>query len=92
MTANTQVIEKLNYFITSQRIPNIIFHGSSGSGKRTIVGEFIYRIYNGERARIKTNVMFVNCAHGKGIKFIRDELKSGIQVHARVQSSVVSAQ
>ena len=75
MTANTQVIEKLNYFITSQRIPNIIFHGSSGSGKRTIVGEFIYRIYNGERARIKTNVMFVNCAHGKGIKFIRDELK-----------------
>ena len=24
---------------------------------------------------LKTNVMYVNCAHGKGIKFIRDELK-----------------
>jgi hypothetical protein len=24
---------------------------------------------------VKSNVMFVNCAHGKGIKFIRDELK-----------------
>lgn len=71
----TNVKEKLDYFIASKRIPNIIFHGSSGSGKRTIVGEFIYRIYHGDRARVKTNVMFVNCAHGKGIKFIRDELK-----------------
>ena len=71
----TTVKEKLDYFISSKRIPNIIFHGSSGSGKRTIVGEFIYRIYHGERSRVKTNVMFVNCAHGKGIKFIRDELK-----------------
>ena len=25
--------------------------------------------------RMKTNIMIVNCAHGKGIKFIREELK-----------------
>jgi hypothetical protein len=52
-----------------------VFHGSSGCGKRTIVGDFINRIYNGDRNQIKNNIMFVNCAHGKGIKFIRDELK-----------------
>jgi DNA polymerase III delta prime subunit len=69
------VVEKLDNFIASKRIPNIIFHGSSGSGKRTIVGDFIYRIYHGDRLRVKTYVMFVNCAHGKGIKFIREELK-----------------
>ena len=71
----TTVKEKIDYFIASKRIPNIIFHGSSGSGKRTIVGDFIYRIYHGDRLRVKTYVMFVNCAHGKGIKFIREELK-----------------
>lgn len=69
------VLKQLKYFISIRKIPNLIFHGSSGTGKRTIVGNFINQIYEGDRARIKTNVMFVNCAHGKGIKFIRDELK-----------------
>ena len=72
---NNFVTAKLNYFIQIRKIPNIVFHGSSGCGKRTIVGDFINRIYGGDRVRIKNNVMFVNCAHGKGIKFIRDELK-----------------
>lgn len=72
---NNFVTAKLNYFIQIRKIPNIVFHGSSGCGKRTIVGDFINRIYGGDRNRIKNNVMFVNCAHGKGIKFIRDELK-----------------
>ena len=69
------VLKQLNYFISIRKIPNLIFHGSSGTGKRTIVGNFINQIYEGDRNRIKSNVMFVNCAHGKGIKFIRDELK-----------------
>ena len=69
------VLKQLNYFISIRKIPNLIFHGSSGTGKRTIVGNFINQIYEGDRARVKSNVMFVNCAHGKGIKFIRDELK-----------------
>jgi hypothetical protein len=72
---NAIVFKQLAFFISIRKIPNIIFHGSSGSGKRSIVYDFINRIYNNDRARIKSNVMFVNCAHGKGIKFIREELK-----------------
>jgi hypothetical protein len=53
----------------------MIFHGSSGSGKRHIVDQFINKIYQFDKLKIKSNVMFVNCAHGKGIKFIREELK-----------------
>jgi len=75
MEDNHLVNQKLDYFINIRKIPNIVFHGSPGSGKRTIVGDFINRIYHSDRARIKNYVMFVNCAHGKGIKFIRDELK-----------------
>ena len=72
---NAIMKSKLDYFINIRKIPNIVFHGSAGCGKRTIVGDFINRIYQFDRARIKNYVMFVNCAHGKGIKFIRDELK-----------------
>jgi len=72
---HTKIYEKLDYFHNSNKIPHIIFHGSSGSGKRTIVNNFILKIYDSDKDRIKSNVIFVNCAHGKGIKFIREELK-----------------
>ena len=63
------------------KIPNIIFHGPTGSGKRTIVNDFIHNIYDNDREKIKSLVMYVNCAHGKGIKFIRDDLKFFAKTH-----------
>jgi DNA polymerase III delta prime subunit len=73
--------EKLSYFHKIHKIPNIIFHGPSGSGKRTIVNEFIHMIYDNNKEKIKNFTMYVNCAHGKGIKFIRDELKFFAKTH-----------
>jgi DNA polymerase III delta prime subunit len=72
---------KLNYFQELHKIPNIIFHGPSGSGKRTIVNDFIYKIYDNNREKIKSFVMYVNCSHGKGIKFIREDLKFFAKTH-----------
>jgi replication factor C small subunit len=72
---------KLNYFHEMHKIPNILFHGPSGSGKRTIVNEFIHKIYDDDREKIKSFVMYVNCSHGKGIKFIREELKFFAKTH-----------
>jgi len=53
--------EKLDYFHEIHKIPNIIFHGPSGSGKRSIVNEFINKIYDNDREKIKSFVMYVNC-------------------------------
>lgn len=72
---HNDIIERLNIFIKNKKIPNIIFHGPLGSGKRTILNKFINMIYENNNLLIKNNVMFVNCAHGKGIKFIREDLK-----------------
>jgi len=73
--------EKLAYFHKIHKIPNIIFHGPSGSGKRTLVNEFIHTIYENNKDKIKNFVMYVNCSHGKGIKFIREELKFFAKTH-----------
>jgi len=81
LNIHQSVKEKLEYFKSIHKIPNIIFHGSSGSGKRTIVNDFIHSIYDNDREKIKSLVMYVNCAHGKGIKFIRDELKFFAKTH-----------
>jgi DNA polymerase III delta prime subunit len=72
---------KLNYFHEMHKIPNILFHGPTGSGKRTIVNDFIHKIYDNKREIIKSFVMYVNCSHGKGIKFIREELKFFAKTH-----------
>jgi hypothetical protein len=75
MNIHTNIKEKLDYFIKQKKIPNIIFHGVSGSGKNHIVNDFIHKIYNGDKQCIQTYVMHVNCAHGKGIRFVREDLK-----------------
>jgi DNA polymerase III delta prime subunit len=81
LNIHQNIKEKLDYFHEIHKIPNIIFHGPSGSGKRSIVNEFIHKIYNNDRDRIKSFVMYVNCSHGKGIKFIREELKFFAKTH-----------
>ena len=78
---HSTIREKLAYFHQNQKIPNIIFHGPSGSGKRTLLHEFIQMIYKDDKERIRNLTMTINCAHGKGIKFIRDELKFFAKTH-----------
>ena len=70
-----KINEKLDVYIKNNKIPNIIFHGDTGSGKKQIVKQFINNIYGGDKQMIKTNVMIINCSRGGGIKFIREELK-----------------
>lgn len=81
LNIHESIIDKLKYFHSMHKTPNIIFHGQSGCGKRTLVNQFINIIYNNDKERIKSFVMYVNCAHGKGIKFIREELKFFAKTH-----------
>jgi len=81
LNIHQSIKEKLDYFHKIHKIPNIIFHGPTGSGKRTIVSEFINKIYDNDKEKIKLFVMFVNCSQGKGIKFIREDLKFFAKTH-----------
>jgi DNA polymerase III delta prime subunit len=81
LSIHQNIKEKLNYFYKIRKIPNILFHGPSGSGKSAIVNEFIAQIFENNKDKIKDYVMYVNCAHGKGIKFIREELKFFAKLH-----------
>ncbi len=78
---HSDIKSRLEYFHSVKKIPNIIFHGPNGSGKRTIIKDFVSLIYNDDKDKIKNFVMYVNCAYGKGIKFIRDDLKFFAKTH-----------
>lgn len=76
MNNNYDVVkEKLSNFIMNKQVPNIIFHGDCFTKKETIVSEFIQNIYKNDDDMINKYVMYVDCAHGKGIKFVREDLK-----------------
>lgn len=66
---------KLDFFVQNEKIPHIIFHGPSGSGKRHVLNYLINKIYHNTNDLLNQYIMYVNCAHSKGIRFIRDELK-----------------
>lgn len=68
---HSNIYQRLNHFININQVPNLLLHGPSGSGKRTIVHQFVRKLYNTDAS---TLVMYVECGHGKGIKFIRDEV------------------
>ena len=70
MEIHQTIKEQIDYFIKTKKIPHIIFHGPLGSGKRTLLNYLITQLYND-----KKHIMYVNCGQGKGIKFIREELK-----------------
>ena len=83
---HNNIKQKLDYFLEIKKIPHIIFHGPSGSGKRTLVYSFLDKIYNNDKFLKQNYIMFVNCAQGKGIKFIREELKFFAKTHINYQN------
>lgn len=83
-------MEKLDYYLKQNKIPNIIFHGLPGSGKKTLLNQFIQKIYPDKNVR-EQQVMYVNCAYGKGIKFIREDIKyfSKLNTHSLFKSVIL---
>ena len=79
--------EKLAGFIKQNKIPHILFHGPSGSGKRTLVYKFVADIYNNDTCLIHNYTMIEDCAHGKGIKFIREDLKFFAKTNVNMQGT-----
>lgn len=75
LNIHNDIMERLTHFHKVGKIPNIIFHGTHASGKKYLLYKFIDLIYNSDNSLINKYVISVNCAQGKGIKFVREELK-----------------
>ena len=76
--------ERLEGYRIHSRIPHILFHGQPGSGKRTLVYEFMTALYGPNPST--SQVKFVECAYGKGIRFVREELKIFARAHINSNS------
>lgn len=68
------ITEQLQRYVNTKTIPNILFYGPYGSGKKYVMDYLLNKMYDGVQDKDQY-IMRVNCAFGKGIKFIREELK-----------------
>lgn len=66
--------QKLDQYIENNNVPNIIFYGNHGSGKKHVLYYFLNNLYRDVENKSEY-IMNVNCAFGKGIQFIREDLK-----------------
>lgn len=93
LTIHEEIYSKLNNFIEYKQVPHIIFHGPYGSGKKTIVQKFLKKIYNNELINDEKYIMYVDCAIGKGIKFVREDIKffakTNVNIHGIPFKSIV---
>ena len=89
LNIHEKIREKLDVFCASKKIPHLLFTGAPGTGKRTMLFEFMHKIYNNDKTNMKSNIMFVNCAHGKGIKFIREDIKFFAKTNIQLSRGVL---
>jgi len=66
--------ERIDSFINNKQIPNILFHSEHTKNNIDMVEYLIKSIYTSKEA-IKNSTLYVNCAYGIGIKFIREQIK-----------------
>ena len=74
ITFHEKIHKTLKQFRIKKMVPHLLLFGKHGTGKKTIIHNFLYDIYE-THENIEKYVMIVDCAHGKGIKFVRDDIK-----------------
>ena len=67
-------IKKLDVFINSGKIPHLLFYGTDGTGKRTLLQYLIDKIYK-DITNKNEYIIKINCTQFKGIRYIREDLK-----------------
>jgi hypothetical protein len=62
-------------FVERERVPHLAFCGPHGSGKTALAMHLIDLLYKNNKTEMRDHVLLVQCTLGKGIQFVRDELK-----------------
>jgi DNA polymerase III delta prime subunit len=75
-----KIKKKLDFYVENNNVPNILFSGNHNSGKLHLMHYLLDKIYENVENKFEY-VLFVNCAFGKGIQFIRNELKFFARTH-----------
>ena len=83
-----KIQETLSKYISSNNIPNILFHGADMPIIINIITEFVQKIYSRDPETIRSYVLTVNCGHNKGIKFIREDVIFFAKTHINITNGM----
>ena len=79
LNIHTDIKSKLNTFIEQKKIPNLILHGVAGSGKKTLLFNFLKEVYSNNKTYLQDYVMTKLCTwkrdqiHSRRFKIFRKD-------------------
>ena len=72
MNNHNEIRHSLETMVATNNVPHLLFYGDHCVGKNTLLSYLLSLLYKKKKDEY---IMDVNCATGKGIKFVREELK-----------------
>jgi hypothetical protein len=72
MNNHNEIRQSLETMVATNSVPHLLFYGDYCVGKNTLLTYLLSLLY---KTKKNDYIMDVNCATGKGIKFVREELK-----------------
>ncbi len=68
------ILQNIKHFMETNALPNILLYGNSIQEQKDVIEYILSNMYTTQKER-KEHVIYINCAFGKGIRFIREDLK-----------------
>lgn len=68
------ILRNIKHFMETDALPNILLYGNSIQQQKDVIEYVLSSLYTTQKER-KEHVIYINCAFGKGIRFIREDLK-----------------
>ena len=68
------ILQNIKHFMETNALPNILLYETLFKNRKMLSNIFYQNMYTTQKER-KEHVIYINCAFGKGIRFIREDLK-----------------
>lgn len=65
---------RLRHFHAHNRVPNLIFNGPRGAGKRTLVSEFVRLLFQEHPDKLRQWTLVADCLRAPDVKTVREDL------------------
>lgn len=74
VTGHEDILQTINRFVESNRLPHLLFYGPPGTGKTSTILALARKIYGAQNLR--QQVLELNASDDRGIEVVREQIKT----------------
>lgn len=74
MSGHEDILQTINRFVETNRLPHLLFYGPPGTGKTSTILALARHIYGAQN--IRQQVLELNASDDRGIEVVREQIKT----------------